>query len=163
MEKTYRIGDHTITVDLDRSSGAGGVIKGSAGGEPVSVEVLGNGVTEALVVDGRCYRVAVARSKDRIWVSLDGEPIEVEVARGRSSTREKKAEPEVKSPIAGKLQRLFVQVGDTVQVGQKLLSIEAMKMENEIHATLAGTVEKIAVTVGQPLQPGDLLLVVKAA
>src|ERR1019366_5411577 len=115
-----------------------------------------------LVIAGHSYPVAVAKDRDRVWVSIAGEPVECEVARARSGVaREKKAEPEVKSPIAGKLQRLFVKVGDVVVSGQKLLSIEAMKMENEIHATLAGTVERIAVSVGQALQPGELLLVVK--
>ena len=47
----------------------------------------------------------------------------------------------VKAQIPGRVVRLWVEEGDTVEAGQRLLAIEAMKMENEVRAPRAGTVE----------------------
>ena len=52
-----------------------------------------------------------------------------------------------------------VAVGDGVEAGQRLLSVEAMKMENELRAPRAGTVERIAVGPGQTVELGDTLIV----
>jgi acetyl-CoA carboxylase biotin carboxyl carrier protein len=51
----------------------------------------------------------------------------------------------------------FVQVGQTVAVGDVLCIIESMKMLHEIFADRAGTVTLIAVAEGQPVGTGDLL------
>ncbi len=40
----------------------------------------------------------------------------------------------VKSPITGRIAKIFVKIGDMVKVGQTLVTIEAMKMENKIVA-----------------------------
>ena len=52
----------------------------------------------------------------------------------------------------------FVEVGDTVQVGDPLCIIEAMKLMNEIEADEAGVVKAILVENGQPVEFGQPLL-----
>ncbi|MCJ2133537.1 acetyl-CoA carboxylase biotin carboxyl carrier protein [Methylobacterium sp. J-026] len=54
----------------------------------------------------------------------------------------------------------FVDVGARVEVGDKLLLIEAMKTFNEIVAPRAGTVSAIFVEDGQPVEFGEALLVI---
>ena len=54
----------------------------------------------------------------------------------------------------------FIDVGTRVEVGDKLLLIEAMKTFNEIVATRAGTVTAIFVEDGQPVEFGEALLVI---
>ncbi|MDP4003642.1 acetyl-CoA carboxylase biotin carboxyl carrier protein [Methylobacterium sp. NEAU K] len=54
----------------------------------------------------------------------------------------------------------FVDVGSRVEVGDKLLLIEAMKTFNEIVAPHAGTVTAIFVEDGQPVEYGEALLVI---
>lgn len=54
----------------------------------------------------------------------------------------------------------FIEVGTRVEVGDKLLLIEAMKTFNEIVATRAGTVTAIFVEDGQPVEFGEALLVI---
>ena len=80
-------------------------------------------------------------------------------------------EPEghlVKSPMVGTFYRSaspgakpFVELGDTVQVGDTLCIIEAMKLMNEIESDKAGTVKQILVENGQPVEFGQPLVVIE--
>jgi biotin carboxyl carrier protein len=67
----------------------------------------------------------------------------------------------VKAQIPGRVVRLWVSEGDTVETGQRLLAIEAMKMENEVRAPHAGTVESIRVAPDTSVELGDELLRVR--
>jgi acetyl-CoA carboxylase biotin carboxyl carrier protein len=79
-------------------------------------------------------------------------------------------EPEghfVKSPMVGTFYRAaspgakpFVEVGDTVQVGDTLCIIEAMKLMNEIEADKAGVVKQVLAENGQPVEYGQPLIVI---
>ncbi len=52
----------------------------------------------------------------------------------------------------------FVEVGDTVEVGQTIGIIEAMKIMNEIASESAGIVAEAIATNGQPVEFGQPLL-----
>jgi biotin carboxyl carrier protein len=67
----------------------------------------------------------------------------------------------IKAQIPGRVVRLWVAEGDTVEAGQRLLAIEAMKMENEVRAPRAGTVESIRVAVDSSVELRDELLTVR--
>lgn len=54
----------------------------------------------------------------------------------------------LRAQIPGRVVRVWVKVGDQVEVGQRLLAIEAMKMENEIRAPHGGTIVDVRVDVG---------------
>jgi acetyl-CoA carboxylase biotin carboxyl carrier protein len=79
-------------------------------------------------------------------------------------------EPEghlVKSPMVGTFYRAaspgakaFVEVGDSVQVGDTLCIIEAMKLMNEIEADKAGVVKQVLAENGQPVEFGQPLVVI---
>ncbi|MHB2209311.1 acetyl-CoA carboxylase biotin carboxyl carrier protein [Methylobacterium sp. CM6257] len=56
--------------------------------------------------------------------------------------------------------KTFIDVGSKVEIGDKLLLIEAMKTFNEIVAPRAGTVSAIFVEDGQPVEFGEALLVI---
>ena len=81
------------------------------------------------------------------------------------------AQPEghlVKSPMVGTFYRAaspgakpFVEVGDTVQVGDPLCIIEAMKLMNEIESDQAGVVKQILAENGQPVEFGQPLIVIE--
>ncbi|MBX5446130.1 MAG: acetyl-CoA carboxylase biotin carboxyl carrier protein [Sphaerobacter sp.] len=58
-------------------------------------------------------------------------------------------------------ERPFVQVGDTVEVGQTVAIIEAMKIMNEIVADVAGTVVEIMVRDAEPVEYGHPLMRIK--
>ena len=55
----------------------------------------------------------------------------------------------------------FVEVGDTVAVGQTILIVEAMKHMNEVAAPRAGRVVEILVEDGQPVEYGQPLMIIE--
>lgn len=73
----------------------------------------------------------------------------------------------VKSPMVGTFYRspspdakAFVEVGDTVNVGDTLCIIEAMKLLNEIESDKAGVLKKILVDNGQAIEYGEPLFII---
>jgi acetyl-CoA carboxylase biotin carboxyl carrier protein len=74
----------------------------------------------------------------------------------------------VTSPMVGTAYRRptpeakpFVEIGSKVEVGDKLLLIEAMKTFNDIVAPRGGTVTAVHVEDGQPVEYGEPLLVIE--
>jgi biotin carboxyl carrier protein len=65
---------------------------------------------------------------------------------------------EVKSPIAGTILSIAVQPGDSVNVNDTLLVLEAMKMESNVAAPAAGVIADIAVKAGDSVQAGQILV-----
>lgn len=73
----------------------------------------------------------------------------------------------VTSPMVGTFYRApspgakpFVDVGQSVSVGDTLCIIEAMKMLNQIEADTAGSIKAILVENGQPVEYGQPLFVI---
>ncbi|GLS04503.1 acetyl-CoA carboxylase biotin carboxyl carrier protein subunit [Chitiniphilus shinanonensis] len=73
----------------------------------------------------------------------------------------------VKSPMVGTFYRAaspgaknFVEVGQSVNVGDTLCIIEAMKLLNEIEAEQSGTIKAVLVENGQPVEYGEPLFVI---
>jgi len=71
---------------------------------------------------------------------------------------------EVASPMVGTFYRApapeappFVEVADTVRVGQTLCILEAMKLMNELQSEVSGVVRKILVENGEPVEYGQVL------
>jgi len=67
----------------------------------------------------------------------------------------------IKSPLPGVVLDIFVSVGDTVKIGQRVFLLEAMKMENNIDADKEGTVKEIRVQHNASVMEGDILLVIE--
>jgi biotin carboxyl carrier protein len=65
------------------------------------------------------------------------------------------------APMPGKVVRVLVKPGDTVQARQAVVVVEAMKMENELRASREGTVTEIPVREGMSVEAGALLLVIQ--
>ncbi len=78
------------------------------------------------------------------------------------------AEHTVKSPMVGTFYRsaspgakAFVELGDSIKVGETLCIIEAMKILNEIESDKSGTVRQILCENGQAVEYGQPLFVVE--
>jgi acetyl-CoA carboxylase biotin carboxyl carrier protein len=74
----------------------------------------------------------------------------------------------VKSPMVGTFYRTstpganpFVEIGQTVKVGDTLCIIEAMKLLNEIESDKSGVIKAILVENGQPVEYGEPLFVIE--
>jgi biotin carboxyl carrier protein len=70
-------------------------------------------------------------------------------------------EQRIAAPMPGRVVRVLVASGDTVQAQQPLIVVEAMKMENELRSPKAGRVKDVAVAAGAPVEAGRVLVVVE--
>ncbi|MEJ6798131.1 MAG: acetyl-CoA carboxylase biotin carboxyl carrier protein [Crocinitomicaceae bacterium] len=77
---------------------------------------------------------------------------------------------EIKSPMIGTFYRssgpdkdLFVNVGDTIALGDTVCIIEAMKLFNEIEAEITGKIVKVLVDDATPVEYGQPLFLVEPA
>jgi acetyl-CoA carboxylase biotin carboxyl carrier protein len=57
----------------------------------------------------------------------------------------------------------FVNIGDTVHVGQVVALVEAMKVFNEVTADVSGRVVELSAKSGEVVQKGDVLLRIETA
>jgi acetyl-CoA carboxylase biotin carboxyl carrier protein len=74
----------------------------------------------------------------------------------------------VKSPMVGTFYRsaspgtkMFVEVGQSVMVGDTLCIIEAMKILNQIESDKSGTITKILVDNAEPVEYGQPLFIIE--
>ena len=105
---------------------------------------LGSSGDGEVVVAGHAVPVALANRRRRARAMLGA---------GNGDQR-------VVAPMPGKVVKVLVAVGDTVEARQGLVVVEAMKMENELSVTRAGTVATIEVSEGTSVEAGRLLIVV---
>jgi methylmalonyl-CoA carboxyltransferase small subunit len=63
-----------------------------------------------------------------------------------------------RSPIAGTVAKIPIQVGQTIKVNDPMVVLEAMKMETVITTPIAGKVAKINANVGDLVQSGQVLV-----
>ena len=146
---TVRWDDTAYEVDVSRlRPGALSLIVPSAGHSSHEVTCDETAAGElALWVGGR-----------RVWARVtDGRrPRTVETARAGGDHA-------VVAPMPGRVVRVLVNPGDTVEVGQGLAVVEAMKMENEVASPAAGVVSEVRAAAGDSVESGAVLVVVSAS
>lgn len=74
---------------------------------------------------------------------------------GQSPVNEEKV---ARSPVSGIVVRAAAQPGQTLQVGDVLLVLEAMKMETNVTSPVAGKVKSINVAPGDSVQNGQVVV-----
>lgn len=71
------------------------------------------------------------------------------------------AETVMYAPLPGLVVDVFVEVGQQLNVDDRVLVLEAMKMESDIFSTLKGKVKKVHVRKGDSVQEGEPLVEVE--
>ena len=66
----------------------------------------------------------------------------------------------VKSPMPGLVLKIKKKVGDSVEMGESLLLLEAMKMENDIRAASSGVIKEIRISENSAVEKNEVLLVI---
>ena len=139
--------------------------------EGVAHEVDGRAIrpgTWSVVVGGRSFLVDLDRRRAGIAASVGASEamLQVEDALQRrlaaaAQPREKLSGETLSAPIAGKVVKVLVAVGDSVAAGTPVIVLEAMKMENELVAERGGTVKSVNKQAGQAVDTGDVLIVIE--
>jgi biotin carboxyl carrier protein len=109
--------------------------------------------------DGTQLSIVHDREGNMHQISLPDSTIHVEITDPLSLKR-KGREDEVggggiiRAMMPGRIVRVSVKKGDSVQKGTSLLVLEAMKMENDIQAPSDGVVDALFVEAGQTVESG---------
>lgn len=67
----------------------------------------------------------------------------------------------IKASMPGRVVKVEVAVGDTVEAGSVVAVLEAMKMENDVKTPVGGEVVQIEVTAGEAVETGQLLVALR--
>jgi biotin carboxyl carrier protein len=68
---------------------------------------------------------------------------------------------QVVAPMPGKVVRVLVEQGASVEAGEGLVVVEAMKMQNEMKSPRAGRVSELHASAGATVNAGDVLVVIE--
>jgi biotin carboxyl carrier protein len=68
---------------------------------------------------------------------------------------------EIVAQMPGKVVRVHVEVGASVEKGAGVLVVEAMKMQNEMKSPRAGVILSVNVKPGDTVNAGDVLAVLE--
>ena len=116
---------------------------------------------ECVRVDGRVFRVRVARERDRVLVWCAGEAFDFRRAASSRAARTGDSGGGLTAPMPGRVRRVLVSEGDRVSRGDAILILEAMKMEHVIRATADGVVARIFHSEGDLVDAGTPLAEVR--
>jgi len=162
MKFETQIGGHagTLSIDADR------LHYQREGGDPVacefSCEQAGEGAYTVLL-NGASYQIVLLPAGE-VWVN--GSTFRAEVfdprgLRGRRGPDSETGRKSIAALMPGRIVRVLVEAGQTVEAGQGLVVVEAMKMQNEMKAPRAGKVAQVKAQPGTTVAAGEVLLVLE--
>jgi acetyl/propionyl-CoA carboxylase alpha subunit len=149
--------------------------------EIVAVDVAVQGEDWRLVIAGQeipleafkdlagSWHVNTHQGRRRLWVAArgdqrlvwcDGKVHVLDLRDPEQADEEDLATggPGIFAAMPGKVVKVLVEIGATVESGQAVLILESMKMETELAAAVNGTVGTIHVQDGQLVGQGDVLV-----
>jgi biotin carboxyl carrier protein len=159
--------------------------------EQQSLDLKREGERVVADVDGRRYELVAREPERGIYLLLaDGhvyecrverdaaEPTLVHVHTGKQSYAVKLTDPkrlragqsagaqadgaaQVIAVMPGKVVRVLVEQGATIEAGQGIVVVEAMKMQNEMKSPRAGRVVELQAKPGATVNAGDVLAVIE--
>jgi len=169
MKLTAEVEGESYALDLERREGAR--VEATIDGRRYELEAR---ETEAgaflLLAEGRVYECRANRA------GAQGEATEVHIGdevfrvrlfdpkrlRGaRGAGAEASGRAQVVASMPGKVVRVLVAEGATVEAGDGLVVVEAMKMQNELKSPKSGTIVEVRAEAGATVNAGDVLVVVE--
>jgi biotin carboxyl carrier protein len=154
--------EHRIPVELTATGGRRRIL---LDGREVQCDwvSLPNG-QYSIILDGRVFDLSVEVNGETCSVVTRDATYVLRLADRRRSSIGHGVEggqaglQRIRADMPGKVVRILVDVGDSVNFDQGLLVLEAMKMQNEIRAPKSGVVKEIGVVEGKAVNSGDLLV-----
>lgn len=137
---------------------------------PVNVCEPMPGVLSLLIIDGesrRAYRCIRTVYTDEETITLIGHQHRVAVTDPRSLRAQRKGHGagngavHIKASMPGRVARVLVAPGESVDAHQGIVVIEAMKMQNELKSPRPARVAEVRVTAGDKVASGQILAVLE--
>ena len=133
----------------------------------MEIEIERDG-TKIKLKKGRGEILEAATRNLPVSYHIESAPPSASQSPNQDQTIDNKNLKEIKSPMVGTFYRApspeapaFVEVGQTVEVGQVVCIVEAMKLMNEIKSEIRGKVVQIPVENAQPVEYGQTLFAVE--
>ena len=124
-----------------------------------SVRISRNGAAQAMAASAMTYAAPPQMQQMQMAQPLAVPIAEAPVAAAAPASALSAGGHVVHSPMVGTFylspsptSPKFIQIGQTVKVGDVICIVEAMKMMNQIEADKAGTIEAILVEDGEPVE-----------
>lgn len=164
-------------------------LQAEIGEESYEVEIVSDGRECRAVVDQREYSLAVSSPEPGVYlirndnavhqasvtsdadgtfnVQLRGHEVGVKIIdpkhlrAGGAGASDTSGKAEIRTAMPGKVVRILVAIGDTVEKGDAVVVVEAMKMQNEMKSPKDGRVSEIKVAEGDTVSGGDVLVVIE--
>jgi biotin carboxyl carrier protein len=163
MRYFVALGAREIPVDVTSLPSGGWSVR--VDGQDVAVDSVAAGDSLSVRVDGLVFDLLLDGALPTLKFVTSGvrgeTTIETDRTRAGRSLRAGAAAkgPEfVTAPMPGRIVRVLVSPGDSVESGASLVVIEAMKMENELHALHAARVATVLVKPGDTVEGGAKLI-----
>jgi biotin carboxyl carrier protein len=130
--------------------------------------VAAGGVYSLRLEDGRQFSLAHHRDGTTARITIGASRLDIEIfnplaLRRKSGDDQLGAGGIIKAPMPGRIAKVLVEKGASVQRGVGLLILEAMKMENEIPAPADGVIDEIFVKAGDTVESGADLVHLSSA
>ena len=108
-------------------------------------EQLENGFIK-VKVNHRFFTISKTRSLDKLILELGLDKEKTKTLRN------------LKAPMPGRVIGIAVKIGDEIEVGSELMTLEAMKMENVLKSNGIGKVKLIHIGLQQVVDKGTILI-----
>ena len=120
----------------------------------------------SVLLEGRSYEAHCEAGVDSAWITIRGRRFHVAIADPRRWTSKRagahgQERDNIVAPMPGKVVRVLVQAGHTVEAGQGVIVIEAMKMQNEMKTRRGGRVAAVPVREGETVGAGAILATIE--
>lgn len=137
-------------------------------GEIFDVDLVKVGPAEySVLYKGKSYNIEVVPAREpkhytvnTFYFSNEIEVIDAETRyiQSRENATGGNAGNIIRSPMPGKIVKILVAQGDTVEAGQTVIIVSAMKMESEFKASAKGVVKSISVNEGDTVDSNQVLV-----
>ena len=166
-------------------------LQAEIGNKQYGIELIRNEDKISATIDGEVYEVELSEPEPNIYlIKRDGKVYEAFVApierhdqprvvtinerdieiklidpkRLRGSTgvgEQADGLAEIRTAMPGKVARVLVETGSSVEKGDGVIVVEAMKMQNELKSPKAGIVKEIRAEEGATVSAGDILATIE--
>lgn len=166
MALDIRVGDRVARVNLKSMEGSHAIIEVDGVTYDVDVVMVEEGVY-SIIHKGHSYNIEMipGNGPKNYFVNTFDSSLELEIIDAQSRYQQSRnrdsiagAEKIISTPMPGKVVRIPVVEGDSVEKGTTVIVISAMKMESEYKAPIAGTVKRIFVQEGDTIASNQPLV-----
>ena len=161
MKFQAKIKDTTHSVEVNRNEDRYEVnIDGEI--HPVSL-IFSDASHDVLLIDNISYDVVLINTDNNFQVNVVNRYFDVEIIDPRrralnAASLDDGGRRAIRTQMPGRIIKVLVNEGDSVEENQGLLILEAMKMQNEIKAPRAGLITKISVRENDSVESNEILI-----